>query len=117
MLTTASCHSLPLQKLWLPTAQTQLCDLLSKRGFRLRKWLSNSNEVLDQIPEAERFKALQSYSFSENVSERVLGLHWDVEKDIFKFNVNLREFSNTKRGVLSTTARQCEWRKGSQYWV
>ena len=86
------------------TAQTQLCDLLSKQGFRLRKWLSNSSEALDQIPEAERCKALQGYSFSENVSERVLGVHWDVEKDIFTFNVNLREFSNTKRGVLSTIA-------------
>ena len=86
------------------TAQTQLCDLLSKRGFRLRKWLSNSSEVFDQIPEAERSKALQSYSFSENVSEHVLGVHWDVEKDIFTFNVNLREFSNTKRDVLSTIA-------------
>ena len=64
------------------TAQTQLCDLLSKRGFRLRKWLSNSSEVLDQIPEAERSKALQGYSFSENVSKRVLGVHWNVKKDI-----------------------------------
>ena len=86
------------------TTQTQFCDLLSKRGFRLRKWLSNSSEVLDQIPEAECYKALQSYSFPENVSERVLGVHWDVEKDIFTFNVNLREFSNTKRVVLSTIA-------------
>ena len=57
---------------------------------------------MDQIPETELFKALQSYSFPENVSERVLGVHWDVEKDIFTFNVNLREFSNTKRGVLCT---------------
>ena len=73
------------------TAQTQLCDLLSKQGFRLRKWLSNSSEVLDQIPETERSKALQSYSFPENVSERALSVHWDVEKDIFTFNVNLRE--------------------------
>ena len=86
------------------TAQTQLCDLLSKRGFCLRKWLSNSSEVLDQIPETERSKALQSYSFPENVFERVLGVHWDVEKDIFTFNVNLREFSNTKRGILSLIA-------------
>ena len=50
--------------------------------------MSNSSEVLDQTPEAERSKALQSSSFSENVSERVLGVHWDVEKDIFTFNVN-----------------------------
>ena len=63
------------------TAQTQLCDLFSKRGFCLRKWLSNSSEVLDQISEAERSKALQSYSFSENVSERVFGVHRDVEKE------------------------------------
>ena len=86
------------------TAQTQLCDLLSKWGFCLRKWLSNSSEVLNQIPETERSKALQSNSFPENVSERVLGVHWDVEKDIFTFNVNLCKFSNTKRGVLSIIA-------------
>ena len=56
------------------TAQTQLCDLLSKRGFRLRKWLSNSSEVLDQIPGTESSKALQSYSSPKNASERVLGV-------------------------------------------
>ena len=67
------------------TAQIQLGELLSKRGFRLRKWLSNSSEVLDEIPETERSKALQSYSSPKNVFERVLGVHWDVEKDIFTF--------------------------------
>ena len=91
------------------TAQTQLCDLLSKRGFCLKKWLSNSSEVLDQIPETECSKALQSYTFSESVSERVLGVHKDVEKHIFTFNVNLREFSNTKRGVLSIIASLYNW--------
>ena len=59
-------------------AQTQLCDLLSKRGFCLRTWLSNSSEVLDQSPETERAKALQSYSFLENVSELFFGVHWTV---------------------------------------
>ena len=86
------------------TAQTQLCDMLSKQGFRLRKWLLNSSEVLDQILETERSKALQSYSFPESVSERVLGVHWGVKKDIFTFNVHLREISDTKRGVLFTIA-------------
>ena len=70
------------------TAQTLLCDLLSKRDFRLRKWLSNSSEVLDQIPGKERSKALQSYSFPENVSEQVLRVQEDIEMDIFTFNVN-----------------------------
>ena len=82
------------------TVQTRLCDLLSKQGFRLRKWLLNSSEVLDQILETERSKALQSYSFPESVSERDLGVHWAVEKDIFSFNVNLHEFSDTKRDVF-----------------
>ena len=87
------------------TAQTQLCNLLSKhRGFCLRKCLSNSREVLDQISETERFKALQTYSYSENVSERVLGVQRNIEKDIFIFNVNLPKFFSTKRGVLSTIA-------------
>ena len=32
----------------------QLRDLLSKGGFRLLKWFSNSPEVLETIPESER---------------------------------------------------------------
>ena len=65
------------------TAQTQLCALLSKWGFRLRKWLSNSSEVLDQILGTERSRTLETYSSPEDISERVLGVHWDTEKDIF----------------------------------
>ena len=68
------------------TAYTQLRDLLSKRGFRLRKWQSNSSEVLDEIPEMERSKALQGYSFPENVFERVLGVHWDVKRTFLHLN-------------------------------
>ena len=32
----------------------QLKSILSKGGFRLTKWLSNSSEVLDCIPRVER---------------------------------------------------------------
>ena len=32
----------------------ELCQLLALRGFRLTKWTSNSREVLEAIPAAER---------------------------------------------------------------
>ena len=72
------------------TTQTQLCDLLSMRVFCSRKWLSNSSEVLNQIPKTKHSMAVQSDSFPENVSEHVLGVHWGIEKNIFTFKVNLR---------------------------
>ena len=32
---------------------TQLIQLLSNKGFRLTKWISNSQIVLDQLPTAD----------------------------------------------------------------
>ena len=32
---------------------TQLLQLLSNKGFRLTKWISNSQIILDQLPTAE----------------------------------------------------------------
>ena len=57
-------------------------------------WERYSQIIGGYIPHLPLFwhpPALQSYSFPKTVFERVLGVHCDIEKDVFTFNVNLRE--------------------------
>ena len=39
-----------------------------------------------------------------NVTERALGMIWDIKNDIFKFKLKSKEYPNTKRGILSLVA-------------
>ena len=67
----------------------QLRSILSKGGFRLTKWLSNSSEVLDCIPLVERAPSVLGLDL-EKVNppiQRTLGLKWDLEKDEFTLKV------------------------------
>ena len=80
----------------------QLISLLGKGGFRLTKWISNSQEVLASIPEAERAKGAPSLDLDAAV-ERALGTLWRLETDSFGFEISLSEtdrLSKTKRGLL-----------------
>ena len=81
---------------------SDLTKLLSQAGFHLTKWLSNSQAVIDQIPEEERSKSLQVCSFADNLDERILGVNWSVQSDEFKFNIKLPMKPRTRRGFLST---------------
>ena len=67
----------------------QLRSILSKGGFRLTKWLSNSSEVLDRIPRVERALSVLRLDLDKVNSpiQRTLGLEWDLEKDEFTFKV------------------------------
>lgn len=60
------------------TTAEQLRLLLSKGGFRLTKWLSNSRRVIESIPESERFKLVKEIRFGELPTERELGVLWNV---------------------------------------
>nr|CAB3263161.1 uncharacterized protein LOC104265735 [Phallusia mammillata] len=79
----------------------EISDLLSRGGFHLTKWLSNNQKILSKIPEEERSKAVRNKSLSDDVTERVLGVHWNVHEDTFGFKVNLPETAKTRRGLLS----------------
>ena len=78
-------------------------NLLSKGGFKLTKWVSNSREVLEAIPEQERsaeFKRLDLHN-DELPPQRALGMKWCVESDIFFFDVHDEARPPTRRGILS----------------
>ena len=76
--------------------------LLSKAGFRLTKWISNNQEVIDTIPEEERSKCLTVGVFNDHTSERVLGIKWNIVNDYFHYDITLPWKPRTKRGVLGT---------------
>lgn len=84
--------------------QTQLKQILQAGGFTLRKWASNSAQVLEQVPEIDR-ESLLSLDDSENPAMKILGLQWDPSSDSFRYCVTEIPTVFTKRAVLSTTAR------------
>ena len=76
-------------------------DLLSRGGFRLTKFLSNSRTVLQAIPVEKRALPDLDLDLDQLPIERTLGVHWNVEDDMFCFKIKLCDKPNTKRGVLS----------------
>jgi len=80
-----------------------LCTLLSHGGFKLTKWVSNSRDVLQVIPEKERAKVIKDMDTrkDELPVQRALGVQWCVESDSFHFIVNISSRQPTRRGILS----------------
>ncbi|XP_072050993.1 uncharacterized protein [Amphiura filiformis] len=83
-----------------------LTNICRDKGFRLTKWLSNSKEVLQCIPQSERAKTAKSLDLDNDdlPSERVLGLLWSPENDTFGFQIVIKERPCTRRGILATVS-------------
>ena len=79
----------------------ELCQLLSKGGFRLTKWISNSRQVIDSIPMSERAGSVKGLLLDQLPIERALGVRWDVETDTFGFKISVKDKPATRRGILS----------------
>ena len=81
----------------------ELQALLSRGGFKLTKWISNTRKVIEAIPAPERCAELKKLDFYKNElpSQRTLGLQWCVESDTFTFNICLRTRPYTRTGIFS----------------
>ena len=80
-------------------------EICSKGNIRLHKFISNTPEVMDSIPETERHDmSVFDLNFKELQVERVLGVQWCIESDQFKFRLTISEKPLTRRGILSTVA-------------
>ncbi|XP_020629770.1 uncharacterized protein LOC110066859 [Orbicella faveolata] len=81
----------------------QLRELLSKGGFHLTNWISNSREVINSVPESERAPSVNDLDLNKNLvlTERALGVQWNVQADTFSFKIANKEKSATRRGILS----------------
>ncbi|XP_022102055.1 uncharacterized protein LOC110985381 [Acanthaster planci] len=81
----------------------ELRELLSRGGFQLTKWLSNSPQVLESTPQEDRAVGVRGLDLNHEAlpTERALGMQWDVETDCFGYKVSQREKPLTRRGLLS----------------
>ena len=81
----------------------ELQRLLRRGGFNLTKWICNSRAVLEKIPQSDRAKEVKDLDLSHDVLpvERVLGVHWNVERDEFVFKIQVKDKPLTRRGLLS----------------
>ena len=98
-------------------------EIMKAGGFNLRKFNSNSEEVMTRVRKDESVVGSQNKATSEgtshenqvcneikNVESKVLGLKWDTISDTFKFNMSeiakeAKDLKSTKRNVLRTIAK------------
>ncbi|GFT22665.1 DUF1758 domain-containing protein [Trichonephila clavipes] len=82
-----------------------LSSILEARGFHLRKWRSNSSEVLSRIS-SNWVGDSSNLEIHPDECSKALGLTWNTMKDIFIFNLKVNFPDNiTKRSYLSQSAR------------
>ena len=95
-------------------------ERLRRGGFKLRKWKTNDKTLSRRIQETENATDSKSTPLefedireklivSEIKKSKVLGLEWDIEKDLLEYNLgkigeDAKLHVPTKRGILSTLA-------------
>ena len=66
-------------------------------GFHLTKFISNNKELLLSVPENQRRMGIKD----QNLSEKALGICWNLRQDIFSFKLKLEARTLTWRVMLS----------------
>ncbi|KAL5016226.1 hypothetical protein ScPMuIL_005815 [Solemya velum] len=82
----------------------EVTHLCAKGNLRLHKFMSNSEVVMDTIPESERADEMKHDLFDQSPTGCVLGIEWLVDLDQFHFQLTIPARPLTRRGVLSTVA-------------
>ncbi|XP_017476923.1 PREDICTED: uncharacterized protein LOC108366940 [Rhagoletis zephyria] len=83
----------------------QLSNLSKRGGFNLRKWNSNSNELMNVIPPENRDNA-DAYKLKDENFVKALGLYWEISEDHLCFKLNFSFASTvTKGSMLSDAAK------------
>jgi len=86
--------------------QSSLQRILAKSGFELKKWSSNTHEILSSVPAVDRVSTPLPFHDSEDGGTKVLGLQWNPTEDFFSCALRFQPSPIfTKRGVLSMVAR------------
>lgn len=85
--------------------QADLTLLLKRGGFELRKWASNNNLLLCNLP--QDIIHSNSLHFDEKTENtiKILGLKWNPSEDTFSYSVRPLDKPCTKRNILSELAR------------
>lgn len=86
------------------TLQQDIIAILSQGGFQLRKWSSNSPELLKSMPLDHLETPFRFQEAGDNVF-KILGMEWSSQADAFLYHVTNIGAATTKRGILSNIAR------------
>ncbi|XP_058817179.1 uncharacterized protein LOC131680486 [Topomyia yanbarensis] len=83
----------------------QLDKMMSRGGFKLRKWASNCSKVLDDIPPEDlAIKDSEKVTLDPTASVKTLGLTWLPKPDVLRFQFNIPELEEdtklSKRQIL-----------------
>uniref|UniRef100_A0A8D9ARL7 Integrase catalytic domain-containing protein n=1 Tax=Cacopsylla melanoneura TaxID=428564 RepID=A0A8D9ARL7_9HEMI len=95
----------------------ELITLLSRGSFELRKWASNSQELLKTVPHEHCEVPLRQ---NEESTFKILGLHWQSTTDSFAYHVADINPTITKRSILSNVARMFDplgWLSPVLFWA
>ena len=81
-------------------------SMCSKSGFKLTKFISNNEEVMNHIPVDDQRKLVKTYDLlsGDVAMERALGVQWCISNDTFVFQVALKNHQYTRRGLLSAVS-------------
>ena len=78
-----------------------LINLCQKGGFRLAKWVTNNQHILENIPLSEQSKGQKDLTFDKLPTERALGVSWRIQEDLFNFDFGDMSVVPTRRNILS----------------
>lgn len=78
--------------------QSNLITVLRQASLKLKKWLSNTPTVLNNVlPEDE---ACEPPSFEDAEGVKVLGLRWSHREDAFNYDFSFEPIVPTKHGMI-----------------
>jgi len=79
----------------------QLSKLLERGGFRLGKWLTTHDTVLESVSEPRSVQSNTSLVLNDKRIHYVSGITWDVKSDRFALGVAVKEKPCSRRSILS----------------
>ncbi|XP_055307954.1 uncharacterized protein LOC129572072 [Sitodiplosis mosellana] len=85
--------------------QRDLIHIFDSAGFCIKKWASNSEEILAAVPESDREISIPFF-INPDKKIKTLGIFWNTSSDTLNFNISYEDKEIvTKQFVLSTIAR------------
>ena len=87
--------------------RVELNSLLDKACMTLRKWSSNSTNLLQTIPEELKDKNILDVSLSPADQGKAIGLRWDTSNDVLAISIpSIQAYTSaTKQAMCSLIAR------------
>jgi hypothetical protein len=72
-------------------------------GFKLTKFVCNDSKALSELNPADlmRKKEDVNLNMEQGMTEKALGVTWNIKEDTFQYKIDLVERPSTRRGLLS----------------